>query len=75
MIECQLRIQKLLLDVILGFHRICLSASYKPHLPLSEITTPNQSENHKKSAVQSGRGGREGGGVVGARARTDAILG
>lgn len=38
-------------------------------LPLrrSEIRIPNQSENLMKSAVQSERGGREEGGVVGAR--------
>lgn len=36
MIECQLCVQKVLLNVILGFHHICLSKSYQPHLPLSD---------------------------------------
>lgn len=36
MIECRLCVQKVLLNVILGFHHICLSKSRQPRLPLSD---------------------------------------
>lgn len=78
MIECQLTCQKSVAECDFGVSsrspEQILSAP-PPSLRRSEIRIPNQSENRMKSAVQSERGGREGGGVVGARARTHAIRG